>query len=90
VLVNQRVTRMPSVHFLFAHWKSLVDDPASVVNVGVSRRSVFYVVNPDNDLTRTQQAFESWFSRLVLLKSVWHQSSVYTLLDLQTCSSVLW
>lgn len=65
MLIEHRVTRMPSVHFLFAHWKSLVDDPASVVNVGVNRRSVFYVVNPDNDLMNTQKTFESWFSRFV-------------------------
>jgi len=63
VLIDHRVTRMPSVQFLFAHWRSLIDDPASVVNVGVNRRSVFYVVNPDNDLMNTQKTFESWFSR---------------------------
>jgi len=62
-LVDHSVTRMPSVHFLFAHWKSLSDDPASVLNVGVSRRSVYYIVNPDNDLMHTQKTFESWFSR---------------------------
>jgi len=63
VLVDHSVTRMPSVHFLFAHWKSLSDDPTSVVNVGVNRRSVFYIVNPDNDLLNTQKTFESWFTR---------------------------
>jgi len=57
---------MPSVQFLFAHWKSLVDDAASVVNVGIDRRSVFYVMNPDQDLMKTQKIFETWFSRLAL------------------------
>jgi len=65
-LVDHRVTRMPSVHFLFAHWKSLIDDAASVLNVGVSRQSVYYIVNPDNDLMHTQKTFESWFSRFAL------------------------
>jgi len=62
-LIDQHVTRMPSVHFLYAHWKSVADDPASVVSVGVDRRSVFYVLNPDNDLANTQKTFESWFAR---------------------------
>jgi len=62
-LIDQCVTRMPSVQFLFAHWRSLIDDPTSVVNVGVDRRSVFYVVNPDDDLKHTQKTFESWFTR---------------------------
>ena len=65
MLINHRVTRMPSVQFLFAHWKSLTDDAASVVNVGINRRSVFYVVNPDEDLMNTQKTFEKWFSRFV-------------------------
>jgi len=65
-LADQRVTRMPSVHFLAAHWKSLVDDPTSIINVGIDRRSVFYVLNPDSDLSYTQQTFESWFSRFAL------------------------
>lgn len=66
MLVDHRVTRMPSVHFLFAHWKSLVDDPASIVNVGIDRQSVFYILNPDSDLMNTQKTFESWFSRFAL------------------------
>jgi len=63
VLADHRVTRIPSVHFLYAHWKSLVDDPASVVNVGIIRQSVYYIVNPDNDLMHTQKTFETWFGR---------------------------
>jgi len=66
VLTDCHVTRMPSIHFMYAHWKSLLDDPASVVNVGVNRQSVFYVVNPDGDLISTQKTFESWFSRFTL------------------------
>ena len=63
VLINHCMTRMPSVQFLFAHWKSLIDDAASVVNVGINRRSVFYVINPDGDLMNTQKSFGTWFNR---------------------------
>lgn len=62
-LESLRVTRVPSIHFLLAHLNFLRTDAASVVNVGVDREKAFYVVNPDQNLSTTQQTFESWFQR---------------------------
>ncbi len=55
---QQAVTRMPSLQFTFAH-KLLTGHSG---RTAIDPRNTFYVVNPRNDLPKTEKVFAKWFS----------------------------
>ena len=63
---RQPVSRVPSLPFLHALWSAHTGAGASVVSAGVAQDSVFYVLNPDNNLPETEKrlegALKSWTS----------------------------
>ena len=63
---RQPVSRVPSLPFLYSLWSAHTGTGASVVSSGVAQDSVFYVLNPDNNLPETEKrlegALKSWAS----------------------------
>ncbi|XP_048856344.1 separin [Brienomyrus brachyistius] len=56
------VTRMPSLQFLIGHSVSKEMDADSLLNRGVDPKKVFYVLNPDANLTDSEGRFREWFA----------------------------
>ena len=63
---RQAVSRVPSLPFLLSLWSAHTGTGASVLSSGVAQDSVFYVLNPDNNLPETEKrlegALKSWAS----------------------------
>uniref|UniRef100_A0A3B3QMZ6 separase n=1 Tax=Paramormyrops kingsleyae TaxID=1676925 RepID=A0A3B3QMZ6_9TELE len=57
------VTRMPSLQFLIGHSVSKEMDADSLLNRGVDPKKVFYVLNPDANLTDSEGRFREWFTK---------------------------
>lgn len=55
---RQRVSRIPSLQFLSALWQIHQDSNSTVLKSGVVKDYVFYVINPDNSLPKTQERLE--------------------------------
>lgn len=55
---TQSVSRIPSLQYLSCLWQAHRSSKASVVPTGVSTDAVFYLVNPDNNLPKTQLRWE--------------------------------
>lgn len=62
VLAGQQVTRVPSLPILHLLLR-FHGDERSVVRRGVGRENVFYLVDPENNLTNTLDAFKDRFAR---------------------------
>ncbi|ESO05402.1 hypothetical protein HELRODRAFT_191468 [Helobdella robusta] len=60
-LMNERITRQLSLHCMFGQLVCQMKQEKSILRRGVNRSSVFYVVNPDNNLPSTQKVFQDWF-----------------------------
>ncbi|CAL8335764.1 unnamed protein product [Lota lota] len=56
------VTRLPSLHSLLGHCLQREWDPRSILEQGVDPKQVFYVLNPDANLSDTQNRFTDLFS----------------------------
>lgn len=63
---KQPVSRVPSLPLLHSLWSAHTGTEACVVSSGVAQDSVFYVLNPDNNLPDTEKILEgalrSWAS----------------------------
>ena len=59
---KQPVSRVPSLPLLHSLWSAHTGTGASVVNSGVAQDSVFYVLNPDNNLPDTEKILEGALS----------------------------
>jgi len=64
---HQPVSRVPSLPFLNCLWSTHQCDKSSVVTAGVANDNVFYLLNPDRSLPKTEerlnkafQEFSSW------------------------------
>lgn len=55
---RQTVSRVPSLQFLRCLWEAHQATESSVVQSGVSSQNVFYVVNPDQTLPKTQERLD--------------------------------
>ncbi|XP_069897998.1 separin [Dipodomys merriami] len=62
ILRTLPVTRLPSFHFLLSYSISKEAGASSVLSQGVDPRSTFYVLNPHNNLSSTEQQFRAHFS----------------------------
>ena len=56
------MSRVPSLPLLHSLWSAHTGTEASVVNSGVAQDSVFYVLNPDNNLPDTEKILEGALS----------------------------
>ncbi|XP_053413203.1 separin isoform X1 [Nycticebus coucang] len=56
------VTRLPSFHFLLSYSIIKESGASSVLSQGVDPRSTFYVLNPHNNLSSTEEQFRATFS----------------------------
>ncbi|XP_066114711.1 separin isoform X1 [Saccopteryx bilineata] len=56
------VTRLPSFHFLLSYAIIKESGTSSVLSRGVDPRSTFYVLNPHNNLSSTEEQFRAIFS----------------------------
>ncbi|EGV95374.1 separin isoform X1 [Cricetulus griseus] len=56
------VTRLPSFHFLLSYSITKEAGASSVLNQGVDPRNTFYVLNPHNNLSSTEERFRASFS----------------------------
>lgn len=66
MMKNQQCSRVPSLFFLASLFASHNQNKASVAKVGVNNEKIFYVLNPNNDLQRTQDRLASPFRALSL------------------------
>jgi len=55
---KQAASRVPSLQYLSTMWKFHEESTLSIVNSGVSQESVFYMINPDKSLPKTQERLE--------------------------------
>ena len=56
---RQPISRLPSLQYLSAMWKVHEESGTSVINSGgVNQDSVFYMINPDKSLPKTQERLE--------------------------------
>ncbi|XP_012887879.1 PREDICTED: separin [Dipodomys ordii] len=62
ILRTLPVTRLPSFHFLLSYSITKEAGASSVLSQGVDPRSTFYVLNPHNNLSSTEQQFRAHFS----------------------------
>ncbi|XP_074489400.1 separin [Sebastes fasciatus] len=62
ILSSHSVSRMPSLHSLIGLSIQKETDSQSVLNQGVDSRKVFYVVDPDANLSNSQEQFKKMFS----------------------------
>ena len=62
----QPMTRVPSMAALFAFAAAQQTKESSVVKTGVREQHIFYVLNPDKNLTKTQQRLEKPFQEMRL------------------------
>ncbi|KAM6980765.1 separin [Aplochiton taeniatus] len=67
-LKRRSVTRMPSLHSVLSHCVLKESDTGCVLSRGVNTKDVFYVLDPDANLSNTQDRFKDWFSS----KRDWH------------------
>ena len=63
---HMTVSRIPSLHFLHAQLPLLEGDSEGTYMAGVDPRSAFYVVDPENNLMKTQDCFRDLFARWVI------------------------
>ena len=63
---SMTVSRIPSLHFLHAQLPLLEGDSEGTYRAGVDPRSAFYVVDPENNLMKTQDCFRDLFARWVI------------------------
>ncbi|XP_036771128.2 separin isoform X3 [Manis pentadactyla] len=56
------VTRLPSFHFLLSYSIIRESGASSVLSQGVDPRSTFYVLNPHNNLSSTEEQFRARFN----------------------------
>ncbi|KAM9813217.1 separin [Neosynchiropus ocellatus] len=61
VLKSHSVSRMPSLQSLIGLSLQKETDPKSILKEGVDKRKVFYVLDPDANLTDSQDRFKEWF-----------------------------
>ena len=62
----QPMTRVPSLTFLFALVAAQETNAKSVSKTGVSDENIFYVLNPDRNLQKTQKRLEGVFQDILL------------------------
>ena len=55
---RQAMSRLPSLQYLATMWKVHEQDTTSVINEGISNESVFYMINPDKSIPKTQERLE--------------------------------
>jgi len=55
---KQAASRVPSLQYLSTMWKVHEESRSSIVKSGVSQESVFYMINPDKSLPKTQERLE--------------------------------
>ncbi|KAM3621454.1 uncharacterized protein V6R79_011383 [Siganus canaliculatus] len=62
MLRARSVTRMPSLQSLVGLSVQKEADSKSILKQGVDAKQVFYVLDPDANLTNSQERFKEWFS----------------------------
>ena len=60
------MTRVPSLPFLFALTAAQETTTASVAKTGIRDENIFYVLNPDQNLRKTQKRLEGVFQDILL------------------------
>ncbi|XP_040581053.1 separin [Lepeophtheirus salmonis] len=66
ILVNNPVSRVPSIHFLLVLYEKHRHSKDSVLHSKPHSNDVYYVLNPDQNLGRTQERLETFFQELGL------------------------
>ena len=66
LLEGQPCSRVPTVFYLSALHESHRNSSKSVARVGVKKENIFYILNPNQDLKRTQERLEPSFQQLSL------------------------
>uniref|UniRef100_A0A3Q3JR04 separase n=1 Tax=Monopterus albus TaxID=43700 RepID=A0A3Q3JR04_MONAL len=64
ILKSRSVSRMPSLYSLIGLGVQKETDSESILNQGVDKSKVFYVLDPDANLEDSKDRFKEWFSRL--------------------------
>ena len=55
---KQAMSRLPSLQYLATMWRFHAKDSTSTVNEGIANDSIFYILNPDKSLPKTQERLE--------------------------------
>ena len=70
ILEGHPCSRVPSFHILYALYKIQEKSRSSVSKLGVRNDKVFYILNPNKDLDKTQMRLQKPFEELSLGKGV--------------------
>ena len=70
ILEGHPCSRVPSLHILYALYKIQERSRSSVSKLGVRNDKVFYILNPNKDLDKTQMRLQKPFEELSLGKGV--------------------
>lgn len=70
ILEGHPCSRVPSIHILYALYKIQEKSRSSVSKLGVRNDKVFYILNPNKDLDKTQLRLEKPFQEMSLGKGV--------------------
>lgn len=70
IMRDQACARVPSIFFLCALYETHEKSKSSVTKMGVRNDKIFYVLNPNNDLKKTQERLEPKFKDLSLGEGV--------------------
>ena len=70
ILEGHPCSRVPSIHILYALYKIQEKGRSSVSKLGVRNDKVFYILNPNKDLDKTQMRLQKPFQELSLGKGV--------------------
>eukprot|EP00088_Acartia_fossae_P018578 TRINITY_DN20736_c0_g1_i1.p1 TRINITY_DN20736_c0_g1~~TRINITY_DN20736_c0_g1_i1.p1 ORF type:complete len:248 (+),score=29.61 TRINITY_DN20736_c0_g1_i1:169-912(+) len=62
ITCKQQMSRMPSLQYLVTLYNQHSNSSSSVLKSGVAKDSVFYVINPDKSLPKTQERLEGAMS----------------------------
>ena len=64
------MTRVPSIGFLFALMAAQETNATSVSKTGVRDENIYYVLNPDKNLAKTQKRLEGAFQQMSIEKGL--------------------
>ena len=69
-LQNHSITRVPSVHQLISLYFTQTKNAQSVPNTGIHQDKIFYVLNPDQNLAKTQARLEPTLASMSIKEGI--------------------
>jgi hypothetical protein len=73
VTINQPMSRMPSIHFLYSH--------IQLNSLSIDKEKGYYIVDPGNDLAHTREKFRTFFEQMKSWKGIVGMASTEEIVD---------